>query len=183
LVLWALVLKSGVHATLAGVAVAMAVPLRIGKGGGGDSRSPLVSLEHDLHHVVVFIILPVFAFANAGVNFSAVSLADLAQPIPLGIAAGLLLGKSVGITAAVWAATKTGVAPLPAGCSWPAMFGIACLCGIGFTVSLFIGNLAFGVDETTINLVKLGVLTGSTVAGVVGFCALRAALPKRAAAA
>ncbi len=175
-ILWAFVLKSGVHATIAGVAASMAVPL---KAKGGDKRSPLISLEHDLHPPIAFGILPLFAFANAGVNFAGLTLASLALPITAGIAMGLVFGKIVGISAAVWLAVRFGIGEKPGGCSWMAMVAVAALCGIGFTVSLFIGNLAFGAGEQT-NLVKLGVLAGSTIAGIIGYLLLRfAAFPNR----
>lgn len=169
LLLWVCLLQSGVHATLAGVAVAMAIPLRV----KGTAPPPLIALETDLHHLVIFIILPLFAFANAGVNFAGMSLASLAAPVPLGIGLGLIVGKSIGITAAVWLALKIGVSAMPRGCSWSAIVGVAFLCGIGFTVSLFIGNLAFGDNVALINSVKIGVLAGSFVAGLAGFLFLR----------
>ena len=165
LALWGLLLVSGVHATLAGVAVAMTIPLRT---TDNLNRSPLVSLEHDLHSLVTFVILPLFAFANAGVDLTNASLSSLIHPIPLGIAVGLVLGKSIGISLAVWLATKLRLSVMPSNCSWTTMIGIAFLCGIGFTVSLFIGNLAFGDESENINLVKLGVLSGSILAGVIG---------------
>ena len=177
LLLWAFVLKSGVHATIAGVVAAMAVPLK----AEGDKRSPLLSLEHDLHPPVAFGILPLFAFANAGVNFAGLTLASLALPITAGIALGLVFGKIIGISAAVWLAVRFGIGERPPGCSWLAMISVAALCGIGFTVSLFIGNLAFApVGGEQINLVKLGVLAGSTIAGLAGYFLLRfAAFPSR----
>ena len=169
-VLWACVLQSGVHATLAGVAAAFAVPLRVPKG----KKSPLVALEHDLHTLVTFCILPLFAFANAGVSFAGLAANDLFQPLPLGIIVGLLAGKAVGITGASWLAVKSGVAQLPQGCSWAALSCLSLLCGIGFTVSLFIGNLAFVAGhEELINFVKLGVLVGSAIAGLSGYLLLR----------
>ena len=180
-ILWAFVLKSGVHATIAGVAASMAVPLKAREGATGeDKRSPLISLEHDLHPPIAFIVLPLFAFANAGVNFAGLTLASMALPITAGIAAGLVFGKIIGISVAVWLAVRFGIGERPGGCSWMAMVAVAALCGIGFTVSLFIGNLAFGAGEQ-INLVKLGVLAGSTIAGIIGYLLLRfAAFPDKA---
>lgn len=169
-VLWVCVLQSGVHATLAGVATAFAIPLRVREG----QKSPLPALEHDLHTLVTFYILPLFAFANAGVSFAGLAVGDLFQPLPLGIIVGLLLGKAIGITGASWLAVKSGLAQLPQGCSWLAVGCLSLLCGIGFTVSLFIGNLAFVNSHVElINFVKLGVLVGSAIAGVTGYLLLR----------
>ena len=178
LLLWICVLQSGVHATLAGVATAFAVPLR----AGGGKVPPLEPLEKDLHSPVNFVILPLFAFANAGVSFMGMTAGNLLNPIPLGIAVGLILGKTVGISGAVWLAIRAGVAEMPRGCNWTAMCSLSLLCGIGFTVSLFIGNLAFAAGHADlINLVKLGVLVGSTVAGLTGYLLLRyAAFPAAA---
>ena len=168
-VMWIFVLRSGVHATLAGVVTALCVPLRT-----GEEKPPLIRLEHDLNNGVTFFVLPLFAFINAGVNFSGLTWSALLQPVPLGIALGLVFGKTVGIYLATWLATKTGLAELPYGATWRAVFCVSVLCGIGFTVSLFIGNLGFGsVGAEKINSMKLGVLAGSTVAGVLGFLSLR----------
>ncbi len=170
ILLWAFVLQSGVHATLAGVAAAMAIPLRVPEG----ERSPLLTMEHDLHPPVAFCILPLFAFANAGVDFSGVTFASLTLPLTAGICLGLVVGKIIGISAAVWLAVRFGIGERPEGCPWTAMFSVSALCGIGFTVSLFIGNLAFAPSGgDTINMVKLGVLAGSTVAGITGYILLR----------
>ena len=163
-VLWLFVLKSGVHATLAGVATALAVPLR-----GADGHSPLEAVEHGLHPWVAFGVLPVFAFLNAGVSLQGVSAADLLAPLPLGIAAGLVLGKAVGVFGSLWALDRLGWAQRPAGANWGQCAGVALLCGIGFTMSLFIGGLAFaGLDAGYETRVKLGVLCGSVLAGVLG---------------
>ena len=160
LLIWVCVLKSGVHATLAGVVTAMAIPLR----GEGEHASPLESTEHALHPWVAFVVLPMFAFANAGV-----SLATLAQGIPLGIAGGLVLGKAVGVFGAAWLLMRLTGSALPAGASTRQFFGVCVLCGIGFTMSLFIGGLGFaGLDPAYETQVKLGVLGGSLVAGVMG---------------
>jgi NhaA family Na+:H+ antiporter len=181
-VLWFCVLKSGVHATLAGVITAFAVPL-FGKKPMGPS--PLHDTIHTLHPWVAFGVLPVFAFANAGVPLDGVTLASLAAPVPLGIALGLILGKPIGILAASAVAVRLGVAQLPSDLNWRLIAGVAFLCGIGFTMSLFIGSLAFE-DPARIADVKLGVLVGSLVSGLLGYSLLRfaaasAAQPSRAA--
>jgi len=164
LVIWVCVLKSGIHATLAGVATAMAIPLNDGQGG-----SPLEAAEHALHPWVAFAVLPMFAFANAGVNLQGVSLATLAEGVPLGIALGLVLGKAVGVFGASWLLIRLTGASLPAQASTRQFFGVCVLCGIGFTMSLFIGGLAFaGLGPAYETQVKLGVLGGSLVAGVLG---------------
>ncbi len=167
--MWVFVLKSGVHATLAGVLIALTIPL---KKKDGD-KALLHHMEHTLHPWVAYMILPIFAFANAGVSLTGVSFSDLAQPLPLGIAAGLVLGKQIGVFSATWIAVKTGLARLPEGVDWRHIYGVACLTGVGFTMSLFIGSLAFGADET-MNAVRLGVISGSVVSGVLGYVVLRA---------
>ncbi len=166
-ILWVLVLKSGVHATLAGVATAFFIPLRDRDGG-----SPLEMLEHGLQPYVAFLIVPVFAFANAGLNLSGMSWAALASPVTAGIALGLLVGKFVGVVGACWIMVRLGLAQLPQGAGWSHMSGLALLAGIGFTMSLFIGGLSFG-EGATMNAVRLGVLAGSAVAAVGGFAVLR----------
>ena len=164
LVMWLFVLKSGVHATLAGVVTALAVPMRDDKG-----NSPLQQVEHGLHPWVAFAVLPVFAFVNAGVSLQGVSPAALLAPLPLGIACGLVLGKAIGVFGSLWLMVTLGGASRPAGASWGQCFGMALLCGIGFTMSLFIGGLAFeGLGAAYEAQVKLGVLGGSIVAGVLG---------------
>ncbi len=163
--LWICVLKSGVHATLAGVVTAMFVPIATG------DEQPLERLEHALHPWVAFLILPIFAFANAGVSFAGGGLDVLFAPLSLGIAAGLVIGKQVGISGACWLAVKTGMATLPPGIGLRHVYGLSCLAGIGFTMSLFIGNLAFA-DPGSIAAVKLGVLSGSVVAAIVGVIVL-----------
>ncbi len=169
LFVWACVLKSGVHATLAGVVTALAVPL---KGKTPEDSSPLHRAEHGLHIWVAFLILPLFAFANAGVSLKGVSLADLLAPLPLGIALGLFLGKQIGVVSLSWIAVKFGLAKLPKDTNWCQLYGVACLTGIGFTMSLFIGTLAFEGDEL-LNAVRLGVLMGSVASGLLGFILLR----------
>ena len=164
LVLWYLVLKSGVHATIAGVLTALAVPLRDGQGG-----SPLRDTEHALHPWVAFVVLPVFAFANAGLSLQGVTLETLLHTIPLGIVLGLVLGKTVGVFGATWLLARLGLARLPSQASWGQMFGVCVLCGIGFTMSLFIGSLAFaGLGAQFETELKIGVLCASVLAGLLG---------------
>ncbi|MGH6647615.1 Na+/H+ antiporter NhaA [Aquabacterium sp.] len=165
LLLWLCVLKSGVHATLAGVATALFIPLHDPKSG----HSPLESLEHGLHPWVAFLILPMFAFANAGVSLAGLRPTDLLEPLPLGIAAGLLLGKAIGVFGSSWLLINFGLAKRPMGASWTQFFGVCVLCGIGFTMSLFIGGLAFaGLDPSYEMRLKLGVLGGSLLSGGLG---------------
>jgi NhaA family Na+:H+ antiporter len=174
-VLWVCVLKSGVHATLAGVALAMAIPLRARDAQG---RVPLRRMEHALHPWVAFFVLPVFGFANAGLNLGDVSFAALAAPIPLGVALGLFVGKQIGVFGGVWLAVRLGLARLPERADWTMVYGICLLTGIGFTMSLFIGGLAFD-DVAHIGMVKLGVLVGSILSGVLGYAVLRVAISRR----
>ena len=174
LIMWASVLKSGVHATLAGVALALVIPLR---DPANPERSPLRELEHELHPPVAYGILPLFAFANAGVSLDGVRLATLIEPVPLGIAAGLFLGKQLGVFLASWLAVKLRMAALPAGVTWVQLYGVAILCGIGFTMSLFIGSLAFeraGQEHGA--SVRLGILVGSLLSAAFGYGVLRLAL-------
>ncbi len=166
---WAAVLKSGVHATLAGVITAFAIPMT---RPNPETSSPLTRAEHGLHIWVAFLILPLFAFANAGVSLGGLSPSDLMSPVPLGIAAGLFIGKQVGVFSACWIAVKLGWARLPEGANWLHIYGVACLTGVGFTMSLFIGTLAFD-DATLLNGVRLGVLMGSILSGVMGYLVLR----------
>ena len=165
--LWICVLKSGVHATLAGVIAALAVPLN-----AKDGSSPLKHLEHILHPWTAFLVLPIFAFANAGVSFAGLQIADLLAPLALGIAAGLVVGKQLGVFGFMFLATKAGLVKRPAGVTWLQLYGLACLTGIGFTMSLFIGNRAF-IDPDQIETVKLGVISGSLISGLLGYCLLR----------
>ena len=162
--MWLFVLKSGVHATLAGVATALAVPLTT-----RDGQRLAAHTEHALHPWVSFGVLPVFAFMNAGVSLQGVSWSTLVQPVPLGIVAGLVVGKTVGVFACLWGPVAAGWMPAPAGAHWRQGLGVSALCGIGFTMSLFIGGLAFeGLDPAWEAQVKLGVLGGSLVAGLLG---------------
>ncbi|MBD3680122.1 MAG: Na+/H+ antiporter NhaA [Rhodobacteraceae bacterium] len=171
-ILWFFVLKSGVHATLAGVIAAFCIPMTDKYG-----KSPLHSLEHGLSPYVLYLIIPIFAFANAGVVLTGISFSDLLAPLPLGIAAGLVIGKQVGVFGTSWLLIKMGVARMPHGANWMHIYGIACLAGIGFTMSLFIGGLSFDNPEN-MNAVRLGVLTGSLISAVLGYAALMLASPK-----
>ncbi|AZC23039.1 MULTISPECIES: Na+/H+ antiporter NhaA [Pseudomonas] len=175
LILWVCVLKSGVHATLAGVTLAFCIPLRTRNA----EPSPLLALEHALHPWVSFGILPLFAFANAGLSLSGVTLESFTHFVPMGIAVGLLLGKTVGVFGLTWLAVKTGLAALPAGANWGQVFGVAILCGIGFTMSLFVGSLAFvpGASEYA-GMDRMGILTGSLLAALIGYAVTAAASRK-----
>ncbi|GAB2997376.1 Na+/H+ antiporter NhaA [Psychrosphaera aestuarii] len=176
IIMWIATLKSGVHATLAGVLLAMFIPMRSKEN---PSFSPVKELEHDLHSVVAFFVLPVFAFANAGLNLTGVGVEQLLHPVPVGIAAGLFIGKQVGIFGLCWLAVKAGLAQLPKGMNWASLYGTAALCGIGFTMSLFIGSLAF--EETGVDLLfdeRLGIIVGSILSGVVGYLVLNKSLKK-----
>ena len=174
IVLWIAVLKSGVHATLAGVLIALCVPMRDAQG-----ESPLRNLEHDLHGPVAFAILPIFAFANAGLSLSNISINDLTHPVTSGVVAGLLIGKPAGILAFVWIAVSLRFARLPPNLNWTQLLGVAFACGIGFTMSLFIAGLAFehgsggyfGGD-------RLGILVGSILSAIAAYLLLHASLPK-----
>ncbi|CAM3359079.1 Na+/H+ antiporter NhaA [Vibrio cholerae] len=178
LILWIAVLKSGVHATLAGVVIGFAIPLKGNKG----EHSPLKHLEHALHPYVAFAILPVFAFANAGISLQGVSLAGLTSMLPLGVALGLFLGKPLGIFSFSWAAVKLGVAKLPEGINFKHIFAVSVLCGIGFTMSIFISSLAFGqANEAYDTYARLGILMGSTTSALLGYSLLRLSLPLKKA--
>ncbi len=175
LVMWAAVLKSGVHATLAGVALAMFIPLRV---AGGEP--PLKRLERELHPSVVFFILPLFAFANAGVPLAGITAVTLAGAVPAGIALGLVAGKLIGVFGASWLAVRLGFARLPEGAGWVHMLGAALLCGIGFTMSLFIAALAFEGEAASYGVQsRLGILVGSIAAGIAGYLVLRYAAARR----
>ncbi|MCZ8547712.1 Na+/H+ antiporter NhaA [Mesorhizobium qingshengii] len=173
LILWVLVLKSGVHATLAGVALALTIPLERSAGVGHDlDHSPLHRLEHGLHKIVPFVVIPIFGFANAGVSLAGLSLGALIQPLTLGVAAGLVVGKLVGVLGSSALAIRLGLADLPAHAGWSHMIGISLLCGIGFTMSLFIGLLAFASDVALQDAVKVGILAGSFIAAILGAAVL-----------
>ncbi|MEZ9910942.1 Na+/H+ antiporter NhaA [Vibrio sp. 10N.261.51.A3] len=174
-ILWFAVLKSGVHATLAGVVIGFAIPLKGNKG----EHSPLKHLEHALHPYVAFAILPVFAFANAGISLEGISISSLTGMLPLGIAMGLLIGKPLGIFVFSWGAVKLGVAKLPEGVNFMNIFAVSVLCGIGFTMSIFISSLAFGPTNVEFDtLARLGILMGSTTAAILGYFLLSISLPK-----
>lgn len=171
-IMWVCVLKSGVHATLAGVLIALTIPMTDRRSTG---YSPLRELEHALHPWVAYMILPIFAFANAGVPLAGLSFADLLHPVPLGIALGLFVGKQVGVLGFTWAGAKLGLCRLPDGIGWGQIYGVACLTGVGFTMSLFIGTLAFA-DPEMLNNVRIGVLSGSIMSALLGYAVLRLAV-------
>ncbi len=174
-IMWVAMLKSGVHATLAGVILAMFIPME----SKDKSHSPLKSMEHDLHSVVAFVILPIFAFANAGINLAGVGADQLLHSVPLGIALGLFLGKQLGIFSLCWLAVKMNMTKLPKGMSWTSLYGTAVLCGVGFTMSLFIGSLAFEENGAiAIFDERLGIILGSLASGILGYLVLNKSLPK-----
>jgi NhaA family Na+:H+ antiporter len=178
LILWVCVLKSGVHATLAGVTLAFCIPLRTKNA----EPSPLLTLEHALHPWVAYGILPLFAFANAGLSLSGVTVESFTHDVPMGIAIGLLLGKTIGVYGLTWLAVKIGIATLPQGANWGQVLGVAILCGIGFTMSLFVGSLAFvpGTSEYA-GMDRMGILTGSILAALIGYAVTAAASRKSTA--
>lgn len=178
LLMWVAVLKSGVHATLAGVILAAFIPMRDEKS---PDRSPLRELEHDLHSVVAFGVLPLFAFVNAGISLKGVGVADLLHPVPLGIAAGLFIGKQLGIFSLCFVAIKLGIARLPDGAGWGGLYGVSVLCGVGFTMSLFVSSLAFenvALDADILFDERLGIILGSLLSGGLGYIVLNFALAK-----
>lgn len=181
IVMWIAVLKSGVHATLAGVVLAMFIPTlpnkRYKEGNG------LKSLEHDLHMPVAYFILPIFAFCNSGINLSGLGLEDVTHPVPIGIALGLFLGKQLGVFGFCWAGLKLGIAKWPEGMTYLHLYGLSLLTGIGFTMSLFIGSLAFeasGVDQVFDE--RLGILVGSIASGILGYFVLKLAMNRKVVA-
>jgi NhaA family Na+:H+ antiporter len=178
LILWVCVLKSGVHATLAGVTLAFCIPLRTKNA----EPSPLLTLEHALHPWVAYGILPLFAFANAGLSLTGVTAESFTHHVPMGIAVGLLLGKTIGVFGLTWLSVKTGIAALPQGANWGQVLGVAILCGIGFTMSLFVGSLAFvpGASEYA-GMDRMGILTGSVFAALIGYAVTLAASRKNTA--
>ncbi|PUA45675.1 Na+/H+ antiporter NhaA [Pseudomonas protegens] len=178
LILWVCVLKSGVHATLAGVTLAFCIPLRTRNA----EPSPSQALEHALHPWVAFGILPLFAFANAGLSLSGVTLESFTHHVPMGIAIGLLLGKTIGVFGLSWLAVKSGLTALPAGANWGQILGVAILCGIGFTMSLFVGSLAFEPGSSDYaGMDRMGILTGSLLAALIGYAVTAAASRKSTA--
>lgn len=173
-VMWVAMLKSGVHATLAGIILAMFIPMYSPIDPG---RSPLKSMEHDLHPAVTFFILPTFAFCNAGINIEGLGMEQFLHQIPLGIALGLFIGKQLGVFSFCWIGIKLRFAELPKEISWVSLYGTGMLCGIGFTMSLFIASLAF--EETGVNLMfdeRLGIILGSLASGILGYSILRMSL-------
>jgi len=175
IIMWVCVLKSGVHATLAGVALALTIPLRATDEHG---HSPLRHLEHGLHRWVAFAILPIFAFANAGVTFKGIGLDSFVEPVKLGVSLGLFVGKQIGVFGVLWLMISRGFARMPDGANWLHLYGVSLLCGVGFTMSLFIGGLAWEHGHFDAS-VRLGVITGSIASAVVGFLVLSAASVKK----
>jgi len=171
--IWYGVLLSGIHATLAGVAVAMTIPLRHTPGKPDAAESPLYRLEHALHPWIAYAVVPLFGFANAGVSLAGFQPDNAVDPVPLGVALGLFAGKQVGIFGTVWLLVRLGWADRPQGAGWRQVYGVALLCGIGFTMSLFIGALAFGDGSHLNDEAKLGVLAGSILSAVAGWGVLR----------
>ena len=175
-ILWVAVLKSGVHATLAGVVLAFFIPM---KGQEGEP-SPLKSLEHNLHSMVAFIVLPIFAFANAGISFSGVGIEHITSPVPLGIILGLIVGKQLGVFGFCFIAIKLGFAKLPKNVNWQLLYGVAMLCGVGFTMSLFIGSLAFEQSSASpLFQDRLGIVIGSLASGLMGYFVIKNAVNKQ----
>ncbi len=168
--LWFFMLKSGVHATVAGILLALFIPLQ---GNTADSVAPLERLEHGIAPWITFLILPLFGFANAGVALTGMTFDDLAAPVPVGVALGLFFGKQIGVFGLAALAIGLGLAKRPENSSWMQVYGVSVLCGIGFTMSLFIGNLAFAGSPELVDEVKIGVLAGSVVAALVGMLILR----------
>lgn len=177
-VLWWLTLQSGVHATLAGVALALTIPLRRSPGAPDDAQSPLHRLEHSIQPWVAFVVVPIFGFANAGISFAGLSFSALLAPVPLGVAAGLFLGKQIGVFGSVWLLVRLGWAERPARATWRQVYGVAVLCGIGFTMSLFIASLAYR-DPLLYGEAVIGILGASVIAAAAGFAWLRMVLPVR----
>jgi len=175
-VMWVALLKSGVHATLAGVILAMFIP----NTSKRNESSPLKSLEHGLHPAVAFLIVPIFAFCNAGIPLAGLGIAELTHPVPMGIALGLFVGKQVGVFGFCWLGIRMGLAKLPDSMNWASLYGTAALCGIGFTMSLFISSLAF--EGSGVNLMideRLGIILGSLLSGALGFLILNSSLKKK----
>jgi len=177
IILWVSVLKSGVHATLAGVALAFMIPLH-SKDENGKTFSMAHHMEHSLHYWVAFFILPLFAFVNAGVDLRGISIEEMAGPVPLGIMAGLFIGKQVGVFGFSWIAIKLGIASLPKDATWMTLYGVAVLTGIGFTMSLFVDSLAYNDTKIFHFADKLAILLGSLFSGLMGYIILRIATKK-----
>ncbi len=177
--LWYAVLLSGVHATIAGVLAAMTIPIRKTPGAPDAIDSPLHRLENGLHPWSAYLIVPLFGFVNAGVELNGMGVGALLSPLPLGVAAGLALGKQAGIFASIWLSVRTGFATMPRGATWAQVYGLSLLCGIGFTMSLFIGALAFPGQALLIEEAKIGILAGSLLSALAGYIVLRLAPPHR----
>jgi NhaA family Na+:H+ antiporter len=176
-IMWVALLKSGIHATLAGVILAMFIPMYSRKD---PEHSPVMELEHDLHSAIAFFILPIFAFCNSGISMSGVSMESFLHGVPLGITLGLFAGKQIGIFGFIWLGIKSGITKMPEGMNWATLYGMATLCGIGFTMSLFIGSLAF--NQTVEQLVfdeRFGIIVGSLLSGIVGAIILYIKLPQK----
>ncbi len=178
LIMWTALLKSGVHATLAGVVLAAFIPMQ---SKYEPQRSPLREFENDLHHLVAFIILPVFAFANAGVTFSGMRLEDFLHPVSTGIAAGLFFGKQIGVFLFCWVTVRFGLAKLPPGTNFGCLYGVSALCGIGFTMSMFVGSLAFERNPIDLQVIfdeRIGIIAGSLASAMLAAVVLHFSLPK-----
>jgi NhaA family Na+:H+ antiporter len=177
IILWIFVLKSGIHATLAGVVIAFAIPLRVREG---MEHSPAMHLEHSLHPWSTFFILPLFAFANAGVPLGGMDLSSLMHPVPLGITLGLFVGKQAGVFGFLYLAVRLNLVHLPAGLTWKEIYGVSILCGVGFTMSLFIGSLAFEMEGCQIcaSINRIGIMLGSLVSCLFGALVLHLVLPR-----
>jgi NhaA family Na+:H+ antiporter len=174
-ILWVAVLKSGVHATLAGVILAFFIPMK----GKDDEPSPLKSLEHNLHPTVAYLVLPIFAFANAGISFEGVGIEQITSPVTMGIILGLVVGKQLGVFGFCFLAIKLGFAKMPANVNWTLLYGVSLLCGVGFTMSLFIGSLAFEQIESISSYNdRLGIVIGSLVSGILGYLIINRAVKK-----
>ncbi|WP_313808770.1 Na+/H+ antiporter NhaA [Sphingobium sp.] len=171
--LWYFTLLSGVHATVAGVLTAMSIPIRRTPGEPDAADSPLHRLEYGVHPWSAYLIVPLFGFVNAGISLDAAGFGALFTPLPMGVASGLFLGKQTGIFAAIWIADRVGLAKRPAGVNWMQIYGMALLCGIGFTMSLFIGALAFPHSPMLVEQAKIGILAGSLLSAIVGYAILR----------
>ena len=173
-IMWVALLKSGVHATLAGVILAMFIPM---SSETDPDHSPLMHLEHELHSVVAFFILPIFAFCNAGIDLSDATADFFLHGVPMGIALGLFVGKQVGVFGFIWLAISLRLAPMPEGMNMKSLYGMSALCGIGFTMSLFIGSLAFDQTVNTVFDERLGIVAGSLFSGIAGYFILKKSLP------
>ena len=178
LALWYCVLESGVHATLAGVVLAMTIPLRRSPGRPDDAASPLHRLEHGLHKPVAFLVVPIFGLANAGLSFAGITTAMVLAPVPIGVALGLFFGKQIGVFLSSALVIRMNWADAPAHSSWAQLYGVSVLCGVGFTMSLFVGNLAF-TDPALIDETKIGVLMGSGLSALLGLAILFIAKPEQ----